>query len=213
MMMNMPEYTHGLNLIRENPGIGVGIHLTVTCGRPVAEKVDSLMDASGCFHSQFNILHYGKSEDMEREFQSQIERFLDTGLHPTHIDSHHHIHMHERVLPIALKLADQYDLAVRLGRTGLPRDFKYSNLRTTDFFTDAFYGQNLTQKDFLEILHKAQDYNTVEVMCHPAFIDNGLLAQSRYSHQRRNELDILTDEKMIEKIKGDHIQFIHYGDL
>lgn len=213
VMMNMPECAHALCLARDNPGLGIGIHLTATCGRPLGKNVDSLVNTAGFFHSQLEVIHQGKAEDIEREFQCQIERFLDTGQKPTHIDSHHHIHMNEKVLPSVLKMADCYNLAVRLGRARISHYPKYRHLLTTDYFTDAFYGAHLTIDSFLKILHEAENYDTVEVMCHPAFTDQVLLEQSRYNHQRKKELAILTDLRIIEKIKEKKIQMIHYGNL
>ncbi len=46
---------------------------------------------------------------------------------------------------------------------------------------------------------KAQGNNSIEVMTHPAFIDNALL-KSNYAYPRLNELEVLTSENLKSQI-------------
>ena len=107
LIANMPAAGYACARAREVPSLGVGVHLTLTEGRPVLppEEVPDLVDEQGKFlpsRAQRNNLWRGKrrvAQQVEREFSAQIEQALALGIRPTHCDSHHGIHK----LPLALK--------------------------------------------------------------------------------------------------------------
>ncbi len=103
-------------LSRENPGLGVGIHLTLVAERPVLppEQIPSLIGENGYLlpdHTAF-IRRYitGKirSEELRAECEAQILRARELGLNLTHIDSHQHLHVLPGVTRIVIDLAHQY---------------------------------------------------------------------------------------------------------
>src|ERR1700732_1931642 len=49
MMMNMPGTGHAIELAKEYPSLQVGIHLVLTCGKPLLQDVHSLVDENGHF--------------------------------------------------------------------------------------------------------------------------------------------------------------------
>ncbi len=91
LLANGPAFEDGLKLLRETPGLGVGIHLNPLRGRPVspAESLPRLT-RNGSFHLKltglirlpFRLI----AEELEREYRAQIEKVLDHGLRPTHLD-------------------------------------------------------------------------------------------------------------------------------
>ena len=213
LMMNMPEIEHALSLSKENSKLGVGIHLVATTGTPICKDVPSLIQENGQFHSLWEIAKYATVEDITKEFTCQIEKFLSLGIVPTHIDSHHHIHMEKQLLEVVLELAKQYNLPVRLGdKSKLLKD-SYKDTRTTNYFSDAFYGQELTSEKLLDILSFAKQYDTVEIMTHPAYLDQSLLNKSRYALPRCKELEILTDLKILSYVEQNEIELINYKHI
>jgi predicted glycoside hydrolase/deacetylase ChbG (UPF0249 family) len=48
---------------------------------------------------------------VEREFRAQIERVLDAGIRPTHLDGHQHVHMWPAVFEVTARLAAEYQMA------------------------------------------------------------------------------------------------------
>ncbi|MGM0119039.1 chitin disaccharide deacetylase [Enterococcus sp. AZ146] len=50
LMANMPGFEHAVKLRKEMPRLGVGVHLTLTCGKPLLKTVDTLIE-SGEFRS------------------------------------------------------------------------------------------------------------------------------------------------------------------
>ncbi|MFV9510575.1 chitin disaccharide deacetylase [Tepidibacillus sp. LV47] len=213
MMTNMPGTEHAISLMKENPDLGVGIHLVLTTGKPVAENVPSLVNDSGYFHSLRDLDKYVKIEDVEKEFTYQLEKFLSFGFKPTHIDSHHHVHTHEAILPIVIKLAEKYQLPVRKFTQDPLQEEKYKQIKTTDHFIYQFYGDNLTLEIIEHLLELQYTGETVELMCHPAYLDHDLLKGSSYNVQRVNELNILTHPKTLEVINKHHIELINYKHI
>ncbi|WP_312470374.1 chitin disaccharide deacetylase [Neobacillus sp.] len=212
MMTNMPGAEHAAALAKDNPGLGVGIHLVVDCGTPVNNDVPSLIDEKGSFHNVEGLVQIAEVVDIEKEFTSQIEKFLSFGLNPTHIDSHHHVHSHERIYPIMEKIAQKYQLPIRKVSDD-PKHTSNSRLQTVQCFIHEFYGNELTSRSFIHLLDKVLSYETVELMCHPAFIDEPLLTGSSYALQRVRELAILTDKEVRDAIVDRKIKLVTYKEV
>ncbi len=113
-------FDNAAELAKENPGLGIGIHLCLTEERPVLEKKDipSLVDKKGCLlKSRWNFIFccvLGKVEyaEVEKELDAQIQKILEKGLRITHIDSHGYIHMLPGVLAVVIKLAKKYNIKI-----------------------------------------------------------------------------------------------------
>ena len=94
LMANMPGCDEAINLAKENPDLGVGGHLVLTCGKPLT-KGESFVDGKGDFYS---LTEYKKhrnemsDEEIFQEWSYQIDYLMDHGLKLTHLDSHHHVH-------------------------------------------------------------------------------------------------------------------------
>ena len=111
---------------REHPTLAVGLHLALT-GAPAilsAHEVPHLLDRHSRLPDspfQAGILCFfspAARRELRRELTAQFERFQETGLALSHVDSHHLLHLHPTVFPIVLTLAEKY------GACGLrlPRD-------------------------------------------------------------------------------------------
>ena len=208
LMTNMPAAEHAFMLGHAHENLGIGVHLTLTCGRPLLDKHHTLVDADGNFkkNSQYQGKFHIDPDELYREWKAQIEKFLGSGLTPTHLDSHHHVNNLAPVLPVFKRLAREYRLPVR-------NNFEAAGLEftTTDFFQ---YEPDILIADNEKILTTFGEAETVEIMCHPAYIDKPLLGGSTYVMPRLEELDALTDARIIKKITDDaRIQLITYSDL
>ncbi|MBO9129961.1 chitin disaccharide deacetylase [Bacillus sp. 165] len=193
MMMNMVGTEHAAELAKQHPTLGVGVHLVLTAGQPLHTNVRSLVDENGLFYSNQSLRSRVINEkELEAEWTAQIERFFSYGLTPTHLDSHHHVHTLEQAYPVFCKLAKKYNLPVR--RSVIYSD-KEVNVFSDQFFVD-FYGDGVCKEYFQILQTRVQDGETVEIMCHPAYVDEGLLRCSSYTLKRAEELEILTTSKL-----------------
>jgi len=110
IMANGQAFDEAAAIARANPRLGVGVHLAIVGGRPVAplNKVASLVDRSGLLRRTLSdlILELVRGRmnpwEIEIEFNAQIERVLDAGIVPTHVDTHKHSQI---VGPVAKALA------------------------------------------------------------------------------------------------------------
>lgn len=214
MMMNMPGVEHAFRLVADTPTLGVGVHLVLTCGSPLDANVPSLADENGLFRRGQAHLAEASTEEVEREFTAQLERFFRSGRKPTHIDSHHHVHARETILPVVLRLTERYGLPVRY-----PWAFEQEErsntppIHTTEGFSHHFYGEDLTVDGLIAILEGLSGSATAEIMTHPAYVDEELLKGSSYAIPRTKELQILTAPKVKEYIKHSKVQLVTFNEI
>lgn len=207
LMVNMSGTKHAVDLAKKNQGLGVGIHFALTCGKPIRNDVPSLVDDKGDFLRLPDLESSATVADIEKELTSQLERFLSYGLTPTHLDSHHHVHTSSKVYPVFTKLANHYRLPIRNASN------QRSSLQVVDYFCSEFYGAGLTVINTLALFEELQAYKTVEVMCHPAFLDIPLKEGSTYAMERLNELRILTHPAILSYLHDKEIQLRNYQTI
>lgn len=214
MMMNMPGVEHAFRLAADTPTLGVGVHLVLTCGSPLEANVPSLTDENGLFHRGQAHLAEASSEEVEREFAAQLERFIRSGRMPTHIDSHHHVHASENILPVVLRLAERYGLPVRYPWAFEQAERSHTpKVPTTESFSHHFYGEELTAEGLISIIEGLLGSATAEIMTHPAYVDVELLRGSSYAIPRTKELQILTAPKVKEYIKHSKVQLVTFNEI
>jgi len=118
LMANMPGFDHAVGLAKENPKLGVGVHLNIVRGKPLSppETIPSLLTPEGLFPADMpyllkKIRKKGlRPEEIEREFRAQIEKTLAAGIRISHFDSEKHAHTIPLIFGLALKLAAEYKI-------------------------------------------------------------------------------------------------------
>lgn len=123
VLANGDAFESAVKIAKENPKLGVGVHLNLTDGRPVTgAKAVSLVGEDGKFARGPGRLVLGmwtgfvKRDEVERELRGQIERVKATGIEPTHVDGHKHIHAWPAIFEMVVRLAEEYGIrAVRWG--------------------------------------------------------------------------------------------------
>lgn len=125
LMVNEPAVAEAVALARACPRLGVGLHLTLVCGRAAvpATAPPSLADAAGQLPAhpvQAGWRFFFRRDlraALRREIAAQFEAFARTGLPPDHVNGHLHLHLHPAVLPLVIELGGRHGLrAVRLTR-------------------------------------------------------------------------------------------------
>ncbi len=126
VMMSAPHAEAGLETaLREAPELGLGLHLTLTWGRPALppERVPSLVDEHGGFVSvPRGVALPGRwsRKDIAAELHAQLDRFVEiAGRPPDHVDAHHGISTYTTpVREVMLEIASEHGIAVRRTRSG-----------------------------------------------------------------------------------------------
>jgi chitin disaccharide deacetylase len=108
LMVNETACREAVELARQNPGLGVGLHLSLLCGRSALphRDVPGLVDSSGNFtNSPLRAgLNYFFRPSLRRQLRAEIheqfQKFTATGLKLDHVNGHLHLHLHPVVLSI-----------------------------------------------------------------------------------------------------------------
>ena len=123
LLANGTAFAEAVKTAKSAPGLGVGVHLNLSDGAPVAEprSVVSLLDGGGKFSSGPESLLLKRARrglvlaEVEREWDAQIRKVREAGIRPTHVDGHKHVHMLPGLFEIALRLAKRHGIeAVRV---------------------------------------------------------------------------------------------------
>ena len=102
LMVNETGCDEAIRLAKENPKLGVGLHLTLLVGRSALapEKIPGLVNPRGEFSNNpvgvgfryfFNRRLRGQ---LRAEIHAQFDRFHATGLPLDHVNGHLHLHLH-----------------------------------------------------------------------------------------------------------------------
>jgi len=114
LMVNEPAWTEAVALARQNPSLGVGLHLTLLCGHSAlsADKIPGLVNPSQEFpvapaSAAFRYF-YKRSlrEQLRAELHAQFDKFNSTGLPLDHVNGHLHLHLHPTIFSILMQDAD-----------------------------------------------------------------------------------------------------------
>jgi hopanoid biosynthesis associated protein HpnK len=125
-------------IARRNPGLQVGLHLTLVQGTSVlpASQIPGLVDDSGCFSDNPVTAgmryFFDKSlyKPILREIEAQIQRVVDAGIALSHLDGHLNIHLHPTVFNFLTELMPRYGISsFRLSRERLGHNLRFDRER------------------------------------------------------------------------------------
>jgi len=123
LLANGAAFAGGVEAARSAPGLGVGVHLNLSDGPPLADReiVTTLLNNDGEFAGGPESLLLRRARgglllaEVETEWDAQIQKVRDAGIAPTHLDGHKHVHMLPGLFEIALRLAKRHDIgAIRV---------------------------------------------------------------------------------------------------
>ena len=187
MMVTGSAVAEAVALSRENPELAIGLHWDVT----------------GEDERDFDLDDHAA---VRREFEAQLERFIELmSRPPTHVDSHHHTHLEEGVRELFRELVAP--LGVPLRGDGRVR------------FIGGFYGQweyGVTEMQHISvealqgILRDEVGDGWTEVSCHPGYMTPGY--RTTYASEREVEIQTLTDPRVRETIDELGLVLESYAD-
>lgn len=215
IMSNMPGFKHAVQLAKENEGLGIGIHLVLTCGNALTGVNKTITDEKGAFFNRDALTQACTTNnidihEIEQEYIAQIENVIESGINPTHLDSHHHTHELPNIFNIYLKMAKKYNLAIRIHcKDNIPEEYK--DIKSPDRLILDFFGEHITIPYLIEGLDKYKETNElIEIMCHPGYLDKSVLMNTSYTIPRLNELEILRSKEIINYIKENNIELCNF---
>jgi chitin disaccharide deacetylase len=215
LMANGTEVLHAIKLAHEHPTLDVGIHVVLDFKKPLSDPslIPSCVDSHGNFRKlkleEVNSLNLN---EVEIEVEKQIKFLLNQGIQLSHMDSHHHIHLHPHLFPLFIKLAQQYDLVLRI----VLGDHEHyitmcQEAKVNYVLCNASFYQELVTLDFFNPYPFL--YEVEEVMAHPAYCDEVILNESSYAFDRVKELSVLTHPKLKQILDSQGITLVNYLQL
>ncbi|WP_206664782.1 hopanoid biosynthesis-associated protein HpnK [Dankookia rubra] len=193
LMVGEPARAEGVDLARRNPGLAVGLHLTLTDGTPTLppKRIPALVQPNGRFRDDMAGLGLALATSraaraqLRAEIAAQFAAFRATGLACDHLNAHKHYHLHPVIAAIAFREAARHGIrAVRIpweppalvpgaGRALLPmilllrRLAAHHGLRAPDRVVGLRWSGAFTADRLAEVLPRLPA-GVTEVYLHPA---------------------------------------------
>jgi chitin disaccharide deacetylase len=119
LMVNEAGFDEAVQLAKENPGLGVGLHLTLLHGHSTLppSQIPGLVNSRGEFSNSpvgAGMAYFFRRRlrgQLRSELRAQFEKFHSTGLRLDHVNGHLHLHLH----PVIFKMLmdDSESLGIR----------------------------------------------------------------------------------------------------
>jgi len=237
LMVNEPAFEEAVVLARENPTLGVGLHLTLLCGHAAlsADQISGLVNSLGEFTANPLVascryfFQRGLHEQLQQEIHAQFQKFRATGLPLDHVNGHLHLHLHPTVFRILT------DRATQLGFKHLRLTFDpfWLNLRLASghlayraLHAAIFHLLSARARPALARLN-IRHTDVVFGLLQNARVDEAFLTRllprlplgdsELYSHpsldEFKNEFDALISPRVRDLVKQLGVQLIRYQDL
>jgi predicted glycoside hydrolase/deacetylase ChbG (UPF0249 family) len=233
-MANGAAFEHAVELARDHPTLDVGVHV-VLVGGPSLSHPGSALPAT--------VAELVRAVAMRRirpgeEMRAQIERILQAGLSPTHLDTHKHTHLLPPILDALVRIAVEFRVpwvrrpfdfplrasappaAVRATNWGLSflrnrfqRKLASAGCRTTDHFAGFQLTGRLRTAELTELIQNLPPGST-EFMCHPGRCGPELqAARTRLRASREQELAALTASEPRAALEQAGVELVNYHKL
>jgi predicted glycoside hydrolase/deacetylase ChbG (UPF0249 family) len=220
VMFPTPWYQETVELLKRNPNVSVGIHLTLNSEwknyrwGPVLGRtaVPSLVDADGYFFPSADALHQNHPDlkQVENELRAQIERAKKSGLKIDYVDYHMGTALrYPEFQEITERLAKEYGLGMSQYFGEARHDPQYEAAPRDKTDSVVAMVDRLKPKFNMVVTHVGIDNAELG-----ALIDmntSGPLPDM--SKNRQGELDALTSQRFRDAIKAHNIQLLTYRQL
>jgi predicted glycoside hydrolase/deacetylase ChbG (UPF0249 family) len=238
VIVNLPDFPDALDRALMVPGLSLGLHLNLTVGRPLTSAPSLTRRSTGEFYTLPMLaarasLGLLDATQIESECLAQIDRMIESGFPPTHLDSHRHVHAHPAIsAAVARAAASRGILHVRVPRESMrtnASDWRATlkkggllvcaglSARTSAAaHANHFVGVSLQGgKSFatrLFALIPKLPPGTTELMTHPGYADASLAEHDSYTLERVTELRALCSREFRDILVRSGVTLASFGD-
>lgn len=237
LMVNEPACNEAVALAKDNPSLGVGLHLTLICGRSALgpEQIPGLVNDRREFANNPALVgvRYFFSRrlrsQLRDEIAAQFEKFQATGLKLDHVNGHLHLHLH----PVAFDLLMEHAAEWGITHLRLTRDPFWFNARLATGHwlyraSHAVIHHMLSRRSRPDLVRRGIKHTAVVFgLLQNARVDEDYVSRllpvlpvgdsELYSHPSldhfKNEFDALISPRIKALVARHDIRLIRYQDL
>ena len=227
IMSTGAAFDDAVRLARENSTLDIGVHLVLVGEPPFPMTIARLTHA----------VTLGRIRIYE-ELSTQVQRVLDAGLQPSHLDTHKHTHLLPPVLNAVARISEEFKIpwvrrpfdlpitpngiswqkravnrAFGAVRGRFARVLAQHGCRSTDHFAGFQITGKFDASDLAALIRSLPEGST-EFMCHPGICTAELRgARTRLKESREEELRALTAPEVREALQESGVALTNYRDL
>lgn len=238
-LTNAPAFD-GYGSALASSGIDVGLHICFVGEDPPllsSTEIPTLVAPGGGLHRDWQTFLRqwlrGRidPDDLTREANAQFAALVATGVIPSHLDTHQHLHLWPSLADLTLNLAQRWKVpAVRVPRSDSPAPLHLGvnalsrrlrtkvadrNLATTDQFAGlqqaGSWSETLLQGTVERMARPGVE--SVEIGTHPGLGHDPDRARYRWGYQWSQELKALTSQRVAAAVSGCGYALGGFGDL
>jgi chitin disaccharide deacetylase len=220
VMFPTPWYQETVDILKRNPQVSVGIHLTLNSEwknyrwGPVLGRtaVPSLVDADGYFFPSSEALHqnHPSLQEVEKELRAQIDRAMHSGLKIDYVDYHMGTAVrYPEFREIAERLAKEYGLGMSQYFGETRHDPQYSAAPPAK--TDSLLAMVDRLRTPINLVVTHVGIDNAELGALLDMNTDGALPDM--SKNRQGELDAITSQRFRDAIKAHNVQLLTYRQL
>ena len=242
VMMPCPNADEFIRWAIDHPEKDVGLHLTHIAEwkdhrwGPLADpgEVPGLVDPDGMFwHEVYEVVQHASAEEVEKESRAQIDRSIDMGYKPDHIDTHDGaLYGHPGYVEVFLKVAEEYGIPANVidvsdstvaglfKKQGYPIDenviklVENYTLPKLDMFTSVPRGSTYEEKiENFKNLVRSLPPGLTEIVFHPAVETENLKTITNLWQQRVWEAEMFSDPGLISFFEEEGIVFTNWKEI
>lgn len=227
LFVNMPwtaECVQWILPLQEKIALGIDLNISTGCPVSAPAEIPTLVRPDGAFYSstesrildrENNGVEHAAPEDLQREFEAQLQRFAElTGRMPDYI--HGHAYITPRILQSQQALADRYGIPYtssvwkRIAGVTLAeyRIGWYKKPATLENQRDSSLEEYIL-KHSEELL--AQEYTILAG--HMGYVDKELETLSSYTLYRINDLAAVISPRIVRWVQENHVELVTYREL
>jgi predicted glycoside hydrolase/deacetylase ChbG (UPF0249 family) len=210
LLIQGPSAQEAIDIIKKDPAFQVGIHINLDpllgWSSPGKERFPRQKLLTMMNEPEF-------ASKVKKEIKEQTKAFLDTGLAPSHVDTHHHVHGFPRIFEMLLEVMNTYGIrAIRfskkgyslLGREGVPLPTE-----TAQWMEKMLQERKIVYPHYLfdpltSFSLKGLPDGVSELMVHPSLGGDPW---------RKKDYEMLMNPLFIDTVREEKIELMSYAEL
>ncbi len=237
LMVNGEAFEEAVELARQNPTLGVGLHLTLVCGRSACDRLEipDLVTPQGEFTNSpvaAGLRYFFQSRlrlQLAREIGAQFKKFKATGLVLDHVNGHLNLHLHPTIFGLLAARHLEWGIRqLRITDDPFSLDLRLARGQWLYRTSHALIFRCLSARARRHLAHtEIRSTDRVFGLLQNARVDERYLTRllpvlprgdsELYSHpsldEFRHEFDALVSPRVKSLVTEGHIELIRYQDL